>query len=533
MGSEPPVVAADVSACLDELEWHRSADVERRLRRAREVEHEARAAGLTHETMRARLVVADMLLRLGDGVRAAELAVEVNTWALAQGPRALQSRSHLVLSSVFESIGDTASALDHAVRAHELLDPASPAKPRGDTLLRLADANALLGAVDEARRRYGEAEAVFAGLADLERQLTVLNNLAVLEYESGHATAALAAAERLLIGCGADGMHPSYADTVARAHLAAGDLLPAEQMVQLGFELWRRDGDAQAVTPAELALTHVEILLAQQRVDDAADQLVFCLSVCAERDLRGVRVQALDLQASVLAARGDYQGAYLAYRTFHAEFVAVRSHQQEAAARTRQALAETAAARAEAQRFWEQARTDPLTELVNRRFVDEELPRLLLENRDGSCLVAAIVDADHFKQINDRFSHATGDQVLRRLAGLLAAAVPSGLQRGFAARLGGEEFLLVLAGTSGPDLVARLEAVRTGVHDGEWQDIDADLHVSVSIGAALAQASDTQTSLLTRADAHLYRAKQQGRNRTVSDLDAPAPAVGPQRQRAT
>jgi two-component system, cell cycle response regulator len=522
-----------LAARLDELEGQRSADVRRRLQDARQVDCDAQAAGLDVEARRAQLVVADMLLRLGDGTQAAQLAVEVNAWALASGPRSLQSRSHLVLSSVFESIGDTASSLDHAVRAFGLLDPAASGCDRGHTLLRLADACALIGAVEQARTRYGEAEAVFAALNDHDHQLIVLNNLAVLEYECGEVDAALVAVQRLAHGCGPDGMHSSYADTIARAHLAAGDVSAAEQMVLRGFELWRRDGDAQAVTPAELALTHVEILLAQQRIDEAAERLEFCMTVCAERDLRGIRVQALDQQASVLAARGDYQGAYLAYRTFHTEFVAVRSHQQEAAARTRQALAETAAARAEAQRFWEQARTDPLTELVNRRFVDEELPRLLLESRDDRCLVAAIVDADHFKQVNDRFSHAAGDQVLRRLAGLLTAAVPAGPHRGFAARLGGEEFLLVLTGESAPDLVARLEAVRTGVHDGQWQDIDADLEVSVSIGAALAQATDTQTSLLTRADAHLYLAKQQGRNRTVSDLDARARAVGPQRQRAT
>ncbi len=532
VGSEAPVIAADVeptdpaatdggapgvlAARLDELERQRSADVERRLQGARQVEHEARAAGLVVEAKRARLVVADMLLRLGDGAQAAQLAVEVNAWALALGPGSLQSRSHLVLSSVFESIGDTASALDHAVRAFELLDRSASGRDRGTTLLRLADACALVGATEQARSRYGEAEAAYAELDDHDHQLIVLNNLAVLEYESGETEAALRAAQRLSHGCGPDGMHSSYADTIARAHLAVGDLQAAEQMVQLGFELWRAHGDAQAVTPAELALTHVEILLGQGRVDEAAAQLEFCMTVCEERDLRGARVQALDLQASVLAARGDYLGAYQAYRSFHHEFVVVRSHQQEAAARTRQALAETAEARAEARRFWEQARTDPLTELFNRRFVDEELPRRIVEAvRKGERLVAAIVDADHFKRINDTFSHAAGDQVLHWLGKQLAAAAAS--VHGFAARLGGEEFLLVLTGDSPPDMMARLEALRASVTDQQWPHVDADLRVTVSIGAAVAVAADTQTTLLTRADEHLYRAKQQGRNRVVGD----------------
>ncbi len=504
---------AELAARLDDLERQRSAEVTRRLEGARVVEAEAGAAGFVVETMRARLVTADMLLRLGDSTRAAQRAVEVNSWAVEQGSRAVQSRSHLVLSSLFESIADLASALDHAVRALELLDPSTSARERGNVLLRLADACALIGSVDEARSRYAEAEVVFGALADEESRLIILNNIAVLEYESGNVAAALAAAARLGRDCGPGGLHPSYADTIARAHLAGGDLETAEAMVQLGFELWREQGDAQAVTPAELALTHVEILLAQGRLDVAAGQLATCMTVCDQRDLRGARVQALELQATLCAARGDHEGAYAAHRRFHEEFVAVRSHQQEASARTRHALAETAQARAEAQRFREQARRDPLTDLFNRRFVDEELPRLLAEARDGGCVVAAIVDVDHFKRINDRFSHAVGDQVLRRLGARLAATA----RRGFAARLGGEEFLVLQAVATPLDAMASLERLRTDVQSQDWGDVEAALSVTISIGVAVASVTDTRASLLTRADEHLYRAKQEGRNRIVAD----------------
>ena len=519
---------------LDELEQQRASEVEARLLGARQVEAEAEAAELALETMRARLVVADMLQRVGEGARGAQLAIEVNAWALAQGPASLQSRSHLVLSSVFESIGDTASSLDHAVRALELQDPAVRSVDRGLCLLRLADASALIGEIGEARRRYAEAEAVFAALGDGDRVLNVVNNLAVLEYENGNTEAALAAAHRLGQACGPDGLHPSYADTIARAHLAAGELAAAQQAVTQGLQLWRARGDAQAVTPAELALTQVEVLLAGRDLDGAAAHLDECMRICEERNLRGIRVQALELRATLLAARADFQGAYLAHRAFHEEFVAVRSHQQEAAARTRQAVAETAEARAEAQRFWEQARTDPLTELFNRRFVDEELPGLLSTAiEDGACLVAAIVDVDHFKRINDTFSHAVGDHVLSWLGARLAAAAPGGpgrsglggatssagrQHRGFAARLGGEEFLLVQTAGSVAQALAHLERLRADVQSQTWDAVDPRLAVTISIGVAVAASADTQTTLLTRADELLYRAKQEGRNRVVAEL---------------
>ncbi len=507
---------AELSTRLDELERQRSADVRWRLEGARTVEAVASAAGLAVEMMRARLVVADMLQRLGDNARGAKLAVEVNAWALAEGPRALQCRSHLVLSSLFENIADLASSLDHAVRALELLDPSTPDRDRGNVLLRLADASALIGSVDEARRRYGEAAALFTEPEDEESRLIILNNLAVLEYESGNAEAALAAAERLAHACGTDSLHPCYADTIARAHLTAGDLEAAERMVRLGHQLWRAQGDAQAVTPAELALTHVEILLGLGRLEEAAGfQLDEALTVCLEQGLRSTPVQLLEVPAALCAARGVHSEAAAAHRRFHEEFVAVRSHQQEAAARTRQALAETAEARAEAQRFWEQARRDPLTELFNRRFVDEELPRFLDDMARGDgCLVAALVDVDHFKRINDRFSHAVGDQVLNRLGSRLVVAA----QPGFAARLGGEEFLVLLpSGSSLREAVAELDQLRAAVQSEDWADVDPALSVTISIGVAVAAATDTQASLLTRADDHLYRAKQEGRNRIVTD----------------
>ena len=401
-----PAEHAALAARLDDLERHRSTDVEERLGLAAALEADAVAAGDTVAVMRARLVTADMLHRVGRSAEAAELAVDVNDWAAAHGPRTLLARSHLVLSSVFESIGDLTSGLDHAVRAIDLLGESAPARERGNYLLRLADALALSGDADrdQARLRYRQAEDVFAALGDDERRLVVLNNLAMLEYEGGDVAAAVEVAGELRLAGAQTALDAATADTVGRVLLAAGRLDDAEAAVREGYRLLAERGSVQAVTPAELALTLAEILLAQGRVDAAQDELDRCLVVCLERDLKAVQVEALRVRAEVLAARGLHEDAFRAHKTFHAEWVALRSSQQEAAARARQALFETAEARRAAQRFWEQARTDPLTEIPNRRFVDEELPRYLGQAAlRGHRLVAAIVDADHFKQVNDRF----------------------------------------------------------------------------------------------------------------------------------
>ena len=134
-----------LSKVLDELEFHRAFDVEARLQRAIQVEREALEAGAPDLRMRGRLVEADMRLRTGQGTEAARLATEVNQWASEHGPAPLLARSHLVLSSIFESVGDSASGLDHALRGLELLDDDTPARTRGNFLIRLADALAVAG----------------------------------------------------------------------------------------------------------------------------------------------------------------------------------------------------------------------------------------------------------------------------------------------------------------------------------------------------------------------------------------------------
>lgn len=507
----------DVRARLAELELHRSSGVDRRLAAARELDTWATARGDTETMMRARLVAGDMLQRQGRVAEGSRLAIGVNAWAATHGSPALLARSHLVLSSVMETGGDLPGALDHAVRALELLDEGTAPRVRGNHLLRLADALALNGSTDEARRRYAEAEQVFVEIGDRERRLNVLNNLTVLEQEAGRAQEAAQTAERLLEGSGDDDLNAACADSIARARMGVGDLTGAEEIARLGFALWHAHGDGQAATPAELGLTLTEILLAAGRLDEADAELTTCERVCRERDLRGSSVEALRVRSELLAARGDHAAAYAVHRAFHAAWVELRSQQQEAAARIREALYETAEARAEAARFRSQARTDPLTGLANRRRIDEDLPRLLDEAAAaGIGLGVALIDVDHFKHVNDTYSHEAGDAVLHELGALLAAAVDDEVASWeLAGRLGGEEFLLVLVAPSRDAARARVERWRASVAAHTWPGVATT--ITVSAGLAFARPGDTQTAVLSRADMLLLRAKRSGRDRLEVD----------------
>jgi two-component system cell cycle response regulator len=239
--------------------------------------------------------------------------------------------------------------------------------------------------------------------------------------------------------------------------------------------------------------------------------------VCEERELGWIRVETLRERAELYAVAGDLGRAFETHKLFHVADKELVSRQREAQARNRQALFETAEARREADQFREQARRDPLTGLRNRRYVDEELPAVIDHAvTSGAPTVFAFVDLDHFKRINDTLSHEVGDQVLVTVANIFSTVVPGADGGGFAARMGGEEFLLVLTGASHAEAIRRLDDLRRTVASHHWRPVTGALPVTVSIGAAEVCPGGTQASLLAAADAQLYRAKAGGRDRVCA-----------------
>jgi diguanylate cyclase (GGDEF)-like protein/PAS domain S-box-containing protein len=169
------------------------------------------------------------------------------------------------------------------------------------------------------------------------------------------------------------------------------------------------------------------------------------------------------------------------------------------------------------QQLREQAIRDPLTQLFNRRYLDETLRREANRARRGGLDLAVILlDVDGFKQLNDAAGHAAGDAMLRSLGRLLAATTR---ESDIACRLGGDEFLVVMPG-AGLEVARRraemLRRVFVENHDPGRAD-PAPPTCSLSIGVSqLQREGDTTEALLERADKALYRAKRSGRNRVVT-----------------
>lgn len=161
--------------------------------------------------------------------------------------------------------------------------------------------------------------------------------------------------------------------------------------------------------------------------------------------------------------------------------------------------------------YLSEARTDMLTGLPNRRAFDGELARRFAQwQRYGTPLSVAIVDVDHFKKFNDTWGHLAGDYVLSCVARTLAETVRDS---DMVARLGGEEFAIIMPSTSiadGAQAARRFcEAVRSRVWEFEGQE----LRITASVGVAQAIDKDAVSTLIKRSDDAMYCAKQSGRDR--------------------
>jgi diguanylate cyclase (GGDEF)-like protein len=189
--------------------------------------------------------------------------------------------------------------------------------------------------------------------------------------------------------------------------------------------------------------------------------------------------------------------------------------------RTRELEEQASALRAERELLSQRADQDGLTGLWNRRYIEHELPRIIREaGVRGEPVSVAFVDADHFKAVNDRFGHLVGDDVLRRLAELLRSNVrPTDT----VARIGGEEFVVLLPGAGADAAVVLGQRLCDAVREAGWQDLIPAQPLTVSVGIASRTPRLTvprdlerdEAELLGRADGALYEAKRQGRDRVV------------------
>lgn len=160
------------------------------------------------------------------------------------------------------------------------------------------------------------------------------------------------------------------------------------------------------------------------------------------------------------------------------------------------------------------ATRDALTNVANRRELENQMNAMVTEFTEKTREPFSVIfaDADHFKRVNDTYGHSVGDQVLIDFARLLTQETYSGELVG---RYGGEEFVVLCPDTNLQEAVRRAERLRTTLRKSKIGGIDR-LRVTASFGVAQAEPGDTVDSVLRRADKALYKAKEEGRDRTCS-----------------
>lgn len=212
-----------------------------------------------------------------------------------------------------------------------------------------------------------------------------------------------------------------------------------------------------------------------------------------ERDFSSTEQAMLSLAAENFAATLARQRQYQHVQQARIELESVNQ-------RLREALEEV-------QRL---ARTDPLTELSNRRWMQECLAReAARRQRTPIPLSIILMDVDHFKMINDRFGHDVGDKVLRRLADTFRETVRC---KDVIARWGGEEFMVMATDTGLREAENLAERLR---HEAGRLRVPPLEQLSISLGVAEAGLNEEINRLIVRADRALYRAKSEGRNLTI------------------
>lgn len=328
---------------------------------------------------------------------------------------------------------------------------------------RAATALAALGRIDEAREQFARALGILERSGHRAFEDEVLSEIGRFHLEQGELDEAICYLLRVL------------------------KLLPAHESTRRVFELhhalsdaYERNGDRAA------ALRHYKAFhKARQDVSDSAIT---------------VRIRGLMLQFDVERARQQEE-------IFRLRNVELAKANEE----LRQLHASLEAKNRELHQI---SIEDSLTGLFNRRYLDLQLGvEVGRSRRHQRPLTAAMCDIDHFKAVNDRHSHAVGDEVLRQIAGILRETARA---TDIVARYGGEEFVLILPDTdvSGAEILT--ERLRASVAQHPWDRLAQGLRITLSIGVAELEPNASASALMAAADARLYEAKRAGRDRVMA-----------------
>ncbi|MFO1274069.1 MAG: diguanylate cyclase [Rubrivivax sp.] len=515
-----------------------------------------RAAQDGHRTCRALLCLGVLRYNQGDYPGAVGHYLEALALAQSAGDPCLHGRALGCLGNAFERMGELARSLEYHQQCLQRFDEAGFPRERSFALNNVANVYLALGDARHAITFHEASLALKRRLKDRWGEGTSLQNLGDCHLVLGELDAAQALFEQSLtvvepigdrqgmcvarLGLGEVAERRGDLETAAQSLQAAQRISaelgqPYDQVVSLhGLgRVWRRQGRmAQARAALEDALRLTQDIRTRRLAQGVLDELS---SLCEEtgdlpaalahartayrlerelfnEDLEN-RLRHLKLHFEL--ERADKEKALQLLR--NAELARVNRELEHSNAQLEQANEQKArllqALEKQKRQLQRRSTRDALTGLYNRRHFDQELSRAFRASRRyDQRLGVVICDIDDFKKINDRFSHQTGDEVLKAVARLLARHCR---KTDVVARYGGEEFALLLTGTPGESAFAVCEKIRSLVARHPWQRIHPELKVTLSMGIADEEGAESHEALMAQADKRLYRAKHNGKNQVV------------------
>lgn len=533
---------AQISAALTYIEPRTRLNIDVAFERALELEHLAGKLGFERQRMRAQLVISDVQMRRGQGAPGALTAEGIRDWAQDHQDNYLLARSNRVLAQFYWRLGDQALALECVVHGVRLLTQDDDLTVIAEHRIALADALCTTASFDAARAEYDEAIRMCEQLNNVQLQLSAMNNLAYTCSRRGDVAEALDIATQMteLSENNQQELHVTWIDTIARIKMAMGQYDEALAMLAPIVNHPENHMNDQILGLAECLLAYAEVLRKLDRLPEAEFYINQCEELVEDANLELLRISLLREQASVAAENQLFEQAYTYQRAAFDLAIDLRSDERDAKARSLLIMHQTSTAQADRAKFKRLSLIDPLTSLGNRRFVNDCLAQTLAYAAHTQQTVAvALFDLDHFKKINDTWSHSVGDQVLQEISAILARSMgmkvaPGRAEldsdapwdidiehcltdptQGFAARLGGEEFLLVAPGLSAVSAQELMEGILKSVRENDWRKQVPVGAVTGSIGLVLSHGDAEATQLMRGADELLYLAKEQGRDRVV------------------
>lgn len=484
---------------------------------------QADARGLTPLSIRARLLASDVRSRLGAAAGAKAEQLALHTAAAPRWPM-LARRAAMYLTSSCDRLGHRAEAMrwaEAAVCADE--ETESPAW-RAEALMVGALFTVSRNGADYAL--VDQAMAAVRAACDPILVAATAANFAEVSAECGELVYASHYADEAE---GTMRRHPEAAsalswESVGRARLAASELAAAEHAARESLRLEEQLGCCDV--NGDPWLSFAEVLLARDDPSGAYAMLEHPRRQARDALSSWTNTRDLRTRAHVLAALKRWEEAYAHMLQYAAAYERTRSIEGDRAVAESGAAMAVREERRRARHFERLALTDPLTGLPNRRHAE----RWLAEHaeagdpdarQESAALCVAIADLDHFKRVNDTHSHEAGDLVLQRVGLLLQDAVDrprSGSGLTFAARLGGEEFLLAWTGILVAAAVDRGNELCERLRKTSFADIVGSTPVTASIGVACGIRPVDPGLLLRTADRCLYEAKHAGRDRVIGDI---------------